>query len=160
MMKTKASSPEFMLSLSADVRDYGSHQSVMRYICTARLPHGIRIKDGSLIALTDVFLPKLYEVNDGEAKAVVGDHAGGVVHYTIESNIISTDSDIGSDLIRSFCLPVGVRTYTPPFLLYTKMTPGEHREITFVMKVHACADLLQLQFRGNLEVNVSIKNNV
>ena len=159
MIKNK-STPEFMLSLSADVRDYGSEQSVMRYICTARLPQGIRANDKTLIALTDIYLPKLFEESGGETKAVIGDHNGGVIHYTIQSNIVSTDSDIGSDLLRSFCLRVGERSYTPPFLLYTKMLPGEHRDITFVMKVHACADLLKLLFRGSLEVNLSIKNDV
>lgn len=157
MMKSEVTS-EFMLSLSADIRDYGSEENVARYICTARLPRGIRIRDGTLIAMTDIFLPKLLEEIDGEARAVVGDHNGGVIHYTIESDVVSTDSDIGSDLLRSFCLKVGERSYTPPFLLYTKMAPGEHRDITFVMKVHACADLLRFLFRGTLEVNISIRD--
>lgn len=156
MVKNKSTS-DFMLSLSAEVQNYGSEQNVMRYLCTARLPRGIRINDGAQIALTDVHLPTLYEVNGEETRSIIGDHNGGVIHYTIESSVVSTDSDIGSDLLRSFCLKTGNRLYTPPFLLYTKMNPGEHREITFIMKVHACADLLKFLFRGNLEVNLSIK---
>ena len=152
--------PDFMISLSAKVQDYGSEENVMRYICTAHLQRGIRINDRSLVALTDIYLPKLYEVSGQETRAVIGDHNGGVIHYTLESDIVSTDSDIGSNLLRSFCLNVGERQYTPPFLLHTKMVPGEHREITFIMKVHACADLLRLLFRGNLEVNLSIKNEM
>ena len=157
MIKTN-SRPEFMLSLSGDVKDYGTERGVMRYICTARLPQGIRVNDNSLIALTDIYLPKQFDEGEGQARAVIGDHNGGVIHYTVTSNIVSTDSDIGSDLLRSFCLKVGERAYTPPFLLYTKMTPGEHRDITFIMKVHACADLLKFIFSGNMEINLSIKN--
>ena len=159
MMKSDARSG-FMLSLSGEVRDYGVEQNVVRYICRTTLPRGIRFGENSLIALTDVFLPELIEERAGEVRPVVGDHNGGVIHYTIESDVISTDSDIGSDLLRSFCLKVGERSYTPPFLLYTKLNPGEHREITFVMKVHACSDLLRLLFRGSLEVNISIKHGV
>lgn len=158
IMVKNHTSPGFMLSLCADVREYGTELNVMRYICRAQLPRGIRINEGASVALTDVYLPKMFERSGGQIRSVIGDHNGGVIHYTLESDIVSPESDIGSELLRSFCLRVGERDYSPPFLLYTKMTPGEHREIIFVMKVHACADLLKLLFQGSLEVNLSIKN--
>lgn len=157
LIKTKMKENNYMLSLSGEVNNNGSDGNVMSYICTVNIPRGIRIKPSSTAAVTDIFLPKLtHTEEDGRIRDVIGDHDGGLLHVSIFSDIVSYDSDINSQLLRSFCVRAGQRNYTPPFLLHTLLSPGEHRNISFTMKVHTCADLLKLKFRGNLEVNLVI----
>ena len=147
-----------LLSLTGELKNIGSDGNIMSYICTANIPQGIKIKQDSSVAITDIFLPKLTYTKDDISHNIIGDHESGLLHVSIFSNIVSYESDINSQLLRSFCIKVGHQNYTPPFLLYTLLTPGEYQSITFIMKVHTCEDLMRFIFKGNLEVNLIIKS--
>ncbi len=147
-----------LLSLTGELKNIGSDGNIMSYICTANIPQGIKIKQDSSVAITDIFLPKLTYTKDDISHNIIGDHESGLLHVSIFSNIVSYESDINSQLLRSFCIKVGHQNYTPPFLLYTLLTPGEYQSITFIMKVHTCEDLMRFILKGNLEVNLIIKS--
>ena len=157
LKKSKMKEKNIMLSLTGELKNYGTDGNDMNYICTANIPKGIRINQNSTVAITDIFLPKLTYTEGDKVRNIVGDHGSGVLHISIFSNVVSYESDINSQLLRSFCIKVGHRNYTPPFLLYTLLSPGEYQSIRFIMKVHTCEDLMRFMFKGNLEVNLAIK---
>ena len=158
LIKTKMKEKNIMLSLSGEVRNHGSDENVLSYICSANIPQGLRINQGSTGAITDIFLPKLTHTQpDGRVRDIIGDHDGGILRVSISSDIVSYESDINTQLLRAFCIKPGKRNYTPPFLLHTLLNPGEYQAVTLVMKVHACADLLKFIYREVLEVNLVIK---
>lgn len=155
---TKMKEKNILLALNGEVNFCGSDENTMSYICNTNIPQGIRINEKSTVAITDIFLPRLTCTEGNVIRNVIGDHKSGVLHISIYSNIVSYDSDINSQLLRSFCIKFGEQTYTPPFLLYTLCSAGEYRALTFTIKVHSCTDLMKYYFKGNIEISLSIKN--
>lgn len=154
---TKMKERNSMLTLNGEINFCGSDENIMSYICNTNIPQGIKISEKSTVAITDIFLPKLTFTEGDTIRNVVGDHESGMLHVSIYSNIVSYNSDINSQLLRSFCIKVGEQNYTPPFLLYTLCSPGEYRSLTFTIKVHTCRELMQFVFNGNCELSLVIK---
>ena len=145
-----------MLSLTGEVENCGSSRDGLQYICRVGLPQSITFKQGSQIALSEVYLPQLYDFNGARVRRVKADHSGGMFHTTIDCNSIAFDASLGTRMLRSFCVKTGERHYTPPYLLFTKLSPGDYNVLEFTFKFKSCADLMRLGFRGQVEICVAI----
>lgn len=142
-----------MLSLTGEMIDYGSNQENLQYICRVSMPESITFKTGSKIALTEIFLPKLLT---GGGRRVKSDTSGGIFHVIVECNSIAFDASCGTRILRSFCVKTGQRHYTAPYMLFTRLAPGDYNTLEFVLKFKSCADLMRLKYQGKVELAVAI----
>ena len=145
-----------MLSLSGEIENYTSSHDGLHYICRVELPQSVTFKPGSQIALTELYMPQLYDVAGRRLRKVKGDHNGGMFHCTVDCNSIAFDGSLGTRMLRSFCVKTGERHYAPPYMLFTKLSPGDYNTLEFTFNFKSCADLMRLEFRGRVEICVAI----
>ena len=147
----KMENKKTMMSLSGDLEKVGD-----KYTCTIDLPNPLILNPTSLVGVQDVTLPPLKTLVDGKLKTIIRDEGGAIVQCVIKSDIVSCENVLGQRLLRSFCLPVGERLYTSPYLILTQAAAGFYNNIHFNLSLKTCEDFQECEFRGKIHFSIVI----
>lgn len=141
-----------MLSLCGELQKSGDE-----YICILDLESPLNIKDGTTVGLQDILLPTL--VNYHNHKVIIRDMDNGSIRVSVHSDIVSTDTILGDQLLRSFCVKVGQRHYESPYPIMLQTRSGTFNKIVLHLKVKTCDGLNYTLYRGNISVTFVLDIN-
>lgn len=137
----------YLINISGEVVRRGDS-----YQCTIPFDGGLQVVGGTKVGLQEIVIPEM--VSDKTGKVIIGDEAGGVLQTTLRSDIVSTSNLFGDTILRSFCLPIGRRFYSSPYIIMSTAAPGLFNNLSFKIDCVTCDGLRDFHLRGKINLTL------
>lgn len=125
-------------------------------VCIIELEKPLWIRPGTTVGLQDVLLPSLFNTQNN--KEILSDIDGGLIRVSIYSDLVSSDTILGDQLLRSFVVKAGQRHYESPYSIMLNTTTSTFHKITLHLKFKTCEGLGFSKYRGRISLNLVLDN--